>query len=77
MSMEKKPVDEELLEQVAGGLLKFSKKSQVLTYDRDDGSTEQYKILNYYKAWELSCSLDGRMSEDQIIQKLINFGYIQ
>ena len=30
MSMEKKPVDEEVLEQVAGGLMVFGRDSQVL-----------------------------------------------
>ena len=38
MSMEKKPVNEELLEQVAGGLLVFGWDSNVLTYNREDGS---------------------------------------
>lgn len=77
MSMEKQPMNDEQMEQVSGGLRKFNRKKQILTYTRADGGVEEHKILDYDKAWEMSCSLDGRMSEDQIIQKLINMRYIQ
>lgn len=76
MAMEKKPVDEELLEQVAGGFMVFERDRQVLTYERKDGSKQEYKILDLKKAWELCNSLHGQMTEDQIIQKMMDMGYI-
>ncbi len=77
MSIEKKPVNEELLEQVAGGFMVFGRDSHVLTYECDDGSSKEYKILDLKKAWELSNSLHGHMTEDQIIQKMIDMKYIE
>lgn len=76
MSMEKKPVDEEVLEQVAGGLMVFGRNSQVLTYDCGDGSSKEYRILNLKEAWKLANSLHGQMTEDQIIQQMMDMGYI-
>ena len=73
----KKPVDEELLEQVAGGLLVFGMQSHVLTYDCGDGSSKEYKILEFKKAWELYNSLHGQMTDEQIIQKMMDIGYIK
>ncbi len=77
MSMEKKPVNEELLEQVAGGLLVFGWDSNVLTYNREDGSNQEYKILDFRKAWEYCTSLSKDTKEEEIIQKLINMKYIE
>ena len=76
MSMEKMPMDEEMLEQVAGGFMVFERDRHVLTYDCGNGSSKEYQILDLRKAWELSNSLHGQMTEDQIIQKMMDMGYI-
>lgn len=76
MSMEKKPVNEEVLEQVAGGFMVFGRDSRVLTYDCGNGPSKEYQILDLRKAWELTNSLHGQMTDDQIIQKMLDMGYI-
>ncbi|MBR3741966.1 MAG: hypothetical protein IKN04_16190 [Clostridia bacterium] len=77
MSMGKKPVNEEMLERVAGGFMVFERDRRVLTYERKDGSTKEYKILDLKKAWELANSLHGQMTEDQIVQKMMEMKYIE
>ena len=76
MSMEKRPVNEEVLEQVAGGFMVFSRDSRVLTYDCGNGSSKEYQILDLRKAWEWTNSLHGQMTDAQIIQKMLDMGYI-
>lgn len=78
MSDNRTRIDDELLEQVLGGLFVFHKKSKYLTFTHQDGTVTDHNILDYDKAWERVCILESQnMDEDKIFQDLINKGYIE
>jgi len=75
--MARQAINDNSLEQVVGGLMRFNYNTQILTYTREDGSVTTYNILDFDNAWERSNALHGKnVHEDRIIEDLINSGYI-
>lgn len=75
MSYEK--IDENNLENVVGGFFHWNTNTGYLTYTHQDGSETKHRILNAEKGYELSNKLHGqKMSEDDILDRLIDAGYI-
>ncbi len=71
-------LDDELLDEVVGGLFKWNPNTMMLKYIHDDGSETYYKVLDFQKGWELSNNLTGQfMDEDKIIARLIAEKYIE
>lgn len=71
-------LDDELLDEVVGGLFKWNPNTMKLKYIHDDGSVTYYNILDFEKGWQMSNNLTGQfMDEDQIIAKLIAANYIE
>ena len=77
MTDNKIKLDDEMLEEVVGGLFSWSRKKMTMTYSHPDGTTTVHKVLDLDKAWERSNILHSKkMNEDDILKDLISKGYI-
>ena len=71
-------INEEDLESVVGGLFEWAPRYNKMKYTRENGSVSVYKVINYDKAYSMSCSLHGQnVPEDEILSRLISAGYIE
>ena len=77
MSLERKQVDENALDEVVGGLFNWNPSNDSLTFIHDDGSVSKYHVNDYDKAWSYSNELHAQnYRETTIIKKLKSKGYI-
>ena len=77
MSEERKELNNQELEQVAGGLFDFNPATMIMTYTHADGSVTEHPILDYKEAWKMSNDLHGQnYREDTILKKMQQAGYI-
>ncbi|MBR6186983.1 MAG: hypothetical protein IKQ41_12075 [Clostridia bacterium] len=77
MSEKKFELNDDMLDQVVGGLFTWNRNSMTMTYSHADGSKTTHRVLDIDKAWERSNILHGQnMNEDKILQDLISKGYI-
>ena len=77
MSDNRTVINDDVLEQVVGGLFVFHKLSKYVTYTHQDGTVTEHNVLDYDKAWETSCMLEAQnMDEDRIFETLVASGYI-
>ena len=71
-------LDDELAEQVLGGLFVFHRRSGYVTYTHGDGTVTDHQVLNYEKAWETCCMLEAQKWDgDRIFRELVGKGYLQ
>ena len=72
-------INDEDLEQVAGGLLSFNNYTKTLTFtDNNTGAVKEYKIADYRNTCKLSQDLlKQNMDETEIIETLIKKRYIE
>ena len=65
------------LDQVVGGFFSWDTNTGIMTYTHKNGGETYHKILNAKAGWKLSNKLHGELvPEDEILQELINAGYI-
>ena len=77
MSDNRIQLNDEMMDEVVGGLFSWSKKTMTMTYSHPDGTKTTHKVLDIQKAWERSNVLHSKMmSEDDILKDLISKGYI-
>ena len=70
-------IDENSLEKVVGGFFSWNTNTGYMTYTHKDGSVTKHRILDAEKGYDLSNKLHGqKMPEDDILDKLINAGYL-
>lgn len=76
--MAKQAINDDALEQVVGGLMRFNYRQMIMTYTHEDGSETTHHINDFDGAWELSNKLHGKnWREDDILRELYNKGYIR
>lgn len=77
MATERRPLNEQELDQVVGGLFTFNPTTMTMTYTHADGSVTEHPIYNYDAAWKMSNDLHAQnYREDTILKKMIAAGYI-
>ena len=70
-------LDDELAEQVLGGLFVFHKRNGTVTYTHQDGTVTSHQILDYGKAWERCNMLEAQNWDgDRIFRDLVAKGYL-
>lgn len=75
--MAKHSIDENQLEEVVGGLMRWNYRNQIMTYTREDGTITAHTINDFDKAWARSNELHGKnYHEDTILQMLLDEGLI-
>ena len=76
--MSKFALNDDALDQVVGGMLRFNYRTQVMTYTNTDGEVVgTYTINNFDAAWELSNIRHAQnIPEDSIVAELCSKGYI-
>lgn len=76
--MSKVALNDENLDQVVGGLMRFNYRTQVMTYTHEDGTQTTHNILDFDNAWDLSNELHAKnIHEDNILKALKDQHYIE
>lgn len=70
--MERKKIDDEQLEGVVGGTIMFSEDRSTCGYFR----TDQYRVNNFDAAVDFIRKNRGKMSENSMLKKMVQAGYL-
>lgn len=75
--MAKVALNDDNLDKVVGGLMRFNYRTQIMTFTDAAGVSTTYPINDFDSAWERSNELHAKnYREETIVQDLIDNGYI-
>ena len=75
--MSREMLEEENLVQVVGGCMQFNSRWKEMIYTDGQGTEKSFRIFDLNNAWKMSNDLHSQnIPEDQIIEKMLMYGYI-